>query len=132
MKGLDTNALVRFLVRDDEVQAEAVHRVLRKAEQGREVFFVPLLVVLETCWVLDAVYEIPRDEIIDAFMMLLLMPTLRFEAPSVLQRVMARAKDIPSDLADLLIADSARQSGCESVLSFDKRAAKQGVFEALL
>lgn len=131
MRGLDTNVLVRFLVRDDEVQAKAVHRVLSEAEKRREAFFVPLLVVLETCWVLDAVYEIPREEIIDALGMLLLMPTLRFEAQPVLQRVTARGRDVSSDLADLFIAESARQSGCQSVLSFDQRAVKQGVFEPL-
>ena len=131
MKGLDTNVLVRFLVRDDEVQAKAVRCLLRDAEVRRDAFFVPLLVVLETCWVLDAVYEIPRDEIVDALAMLLLMPTLRFEAQPVLQRVISRARDIPADLTDLLIAESARHANCESLLSFDRRAVKLGLFEAI-
>jgi predicted nucleic-acid-binding protein len=64
MKALDTNVLVRFLVRDDEQQAKAVYRKFKQAEAKKEVFFIPVLVVLETVWVLESVYEITRQEIL--------------------------------------------------------------------
>ena len=48
MKALDTNVLVRFLVRDDEQQAESIYRIFKQAESDKEALFVPLLVVLET------------------------------------------------------------------------------------
>jgi predicted nucleic-acid-binding protein len=131
MRGLDTNVLIRFLVRDDEDQCRRVYRLFKEAESRREAFFVPTLVVLEACWVLDAVYEIPRAEIVDSLATLLLMPTLRFESQPTLQRVIARARETRADLADLLIAESARGRGCEVVLSFDRRAVQQGVFEAV-
>ena len=66
MKALDTNVLVRFLVRDDTRQADIVYRVFKGAEESKGTLFVPLLVVLEVFWVLEPVYEISRIDILDA------------------------------------------------------------------
>ena len=46
MIALDTNVIVRFLVRDDEKQAQVVYARLKQAEQAREILLIPLLVVL--------------------------------------------------------------------------------------
>jgi predicted nucleic-acid-binding protein len=131
MKALDTNVLVRFLVRDDEKQAETVYQMLKRAEALNEPLFVPLLVVLETIWVLASVYEIPRKEIVRSINELVLMPILVFEAQPAIINFISDARVSKVDLADLLIASSARFSGCEKVLSFDKRASEFRFFELL-
>ena len=131
MKALDTNVLVRFLVRDDKKQAEIVYRLFKRAESRNDPFFVPLLVVLETIWVLESVYEIPREEIRASLQKLLLMPILIFEAQSALQRTLSSAQTNKIDLADLLIAHSAKFSNCDGVLTFDKKASKFTLFEQL-
>ena len=131
MKALDTNVIVRFLVRDDKKQAEIVYRLFKRAESTNEPFFVPLLVVLETIWVLESVYEIPREEIRASLQELLLMPILIFEAQSVLQRTLSAAQINKTDLADLLIAHSAKFSNCDGVLTFDKKASNFTLFEQL-
>jgi predicted nucleic-acid-binding protein len=123
--------LVRFLVRDDKKQAEIVYRLFKRAESRNDPFFVPLLVVLETIWVLESVYEISREEIRTSLQKLLLMPILIFEAQSALQRTLSSAQTNKIDLADLLIAHSAKFSNCDGVLTFDKKAAKFTLFEQL-
>jgi len=131
MKALDTNVLVRFLVRDDKLQAETIYRVFKKAESDREVFFVPLLVVLETVWVLESAYKIPRQEILDSVNELILMPILKFETQPAILNFISSARETKMDLSDLLIAHSAKFSGCECVLTFDKRASNFRLFELL-
>ena len=131
MKALDTNVLVRFLVRDDKLQAETIYRVFKKAESDREVFFVPLLVVLEIVWVLESVYKIPRQEILDSVNELILMPILKFETQPAILNFISSARETKMDLSDLLIAHSAKFSGCECVLTFDKRASNFRLFELL-
>ena len=131
MKALDTNVLVRFLVRDDERQAETIYRIFKQAETDKEVFFVPLLVVLETVWVLESVYKIPRQEILDSINELILMPILKFETQPAILNFISSARETKMDLSDLLIAHSAKFSGCECVLTFDKRASNFGLFELL-
>ncbi|MDL1982448.1 MAG: type II toxin-antitoxin system VapC family toxin [Deltaproteobacteria bacterium] len=131
MKALDTNVLVRFLVRDDERQAETIYRIFKQAESVKGVFFVPLLVVLETVWVLESVYKIPRQEILYSINELILMPILEFETQSAILNFVSSARETKMDLSDLLIAHSAKFSGCECVLTFDKRASNFGLFELL-
>ena len=131
MKALDTNVLVRFLVRDDEQQSEAVYRKFKQTEADKEVLFIPALVVLEAVWVLESVYKATRQEILDSIDQLLLMPILEFEVQSAIRSFVSSARENKTDLSDLLIAHSARFAGCECVITFDKRASNLELFELL-
>lgn len=55
---------------------------------------------------------------------------LKFEAQAVLKRFLIESQKSNADLSDVLIACSAKQAGCEAVLSFDKKAIKTGIFES--
>ena len=129
MKGIDTNILVRFLVGDDELQAKKVYAIFKKAEANKYELFVPLLVILELVWVLESVYKIERKEIIDSISDLLLMPILKFEQQSALQQFVYVAPKNSYDLSDLIIAHSAKEQGCETVMTFDRKASKYNLFE---
>ena len=131
MIALDTNIIIRFLVRDDEKQAQLVYRRFKQAERRRELLFVPLLVMLETIWVLESLYHLTRGEIIGSIEDLLLMPIFQFQNYAVLQKFLASARQERTDLSDLLIAHSGRDSGCHHVLTFDKKAARSQLFQFL-
>jgi len=128
---LDTNVLVRFLVRDDEKQAQAVFARFKRAEQTRETLLVPLLVVLETIWVLESAYDKSRREILDALEDLTMLPILEFEKQAVVGRLLEEGRRNPCDLPDLLIALSAQAGGCGSCLTFDRQASKHPFFQLL-
>jgi len=129
MKGIDTNILIRFLIGDDELQAKKVYNMFKKAESEKNELFVPLLIILELIWVLESVYEIHRTEILESISELTLMPILKFEHQSVLQEFTHSAQGTRYDLSDLLIAHSAKTQGCESIITFDKKASKFNLFE---
>ena len=131
MNALDTNILVRFLVRDDQSQAESVYRLFKKAENEKKVFFVSSLVLLELLWVLESVYEISRHEILDALEELLLLPILVFDDQPAVRSFLSIARKNNIDLSDLLISLDTLSSGCDSVLTFDKKAAKSDFFTLL-
>lgn len=96
MKALDTNVLVRFLVNDDEAQARIVYDLFKSAEAGKKAFWVPLLVVLDILWVLESVYEIPRQEVLDSLNELLLMPILKFKTRPPFSGLFFQRKIAPS------------------------------------
>ncbi len=131
MKGIDTNVLVRFLVGDDKSQSKKVYKLFKKTESNNSELFVPLLVVLELIWVLDSAYEISRADIIESISDLLLMPILKFEHQSVLQQFTHFARKNNYDLADLIIAFSAKECGCENVITLDKKASQTNLFELI-
>ncbi len=131
MKAVDTNILVRFLVRDDEGQAAKVLDRLRLAESGGEVLYVPLVVMLETIWVLESVYDIPRDEVVVSIAQLMQIPIFEFDGLSALRGMVHDAGKTSVGLADLLIGHAARSAGCDTVLTLDRRAARTDLFEAI-
>lgn len=131
MKALDTNVIVRFLIQDDEIQAAIIHRSLKEAEQQREAFLVTLLVLMETIWVLESVYQVARNEVLDAIGELLMLPTLEFESQPLVRRFVETARRSNIDLSDALIGHCALELGCDVVMTFDKKAAKSDFFERL-
>ncbi len=58
------------------------------------------------------------------------MPILQFESENVIKNLV-ELKDSKFDLSDLLIAYSAYSFDCQSILTFDKKAAKFKYFELL-
>ena len=131
MIAVDTNVIVRFLTRDDKKQAEAARRRLKLAEKNRERLLIPLLVVLETIWVLESAYDKTRSEILDSFRDMRQMPVFEFEADEVVERLLRDGGKHKADLADILIACSAEAFGCEKGITFDKVAAKLPFFDLL-
>ena len=128
MKALDTNALIRFLVRDDEKQAQAIKKILLDAENKGNALFIPLPVTLETIWVLSAVYDYQKAEIIRALENLLVLSIFQIEEHERVADLCRIAVKQDLDLADLLIGLTSRDKGCETTLTFDKKAAKSDLF----
>ncbi|MEZ5453060.1 MAG: type II toxin-antitoxin system VapC family toxin [Thiothrix sp.] len=131
MKAIDTNVLVRFLVQDDEKQAHISTQLLIDAEAGKQPLFVSNVVVLELMWVLRSVYEVPRDAILDSLNELLSMVALEFQDSLSIRDFVSSAQNNTYDLADLLISQVARGKGCDTTLTFDRKAAKAPNFTQL-
>lgn len=131
MKALDTNILVRFLTNDDEEKAAKVLTLFQKAESRNESFFVPVVVLLELMWVLKAVYNCSKEDIIKSIESLSAMPVLNIENAEAVFNMLRDAKSSAFDLPDLLIAHCAAAYGCDKVLSFDQKAPTHALFESL-
>ena len=101
------------------------------AESRRERLRIPLLVLLETIWVLESAYNRTRSEILDAIESLRQMPVFEFEADRAVEGLLHDGPKYKADLADILIAQAAKVSGCGSGITFDKGAARLPFFELL-
>jgi len=131
MNALDTNLLVRFLVNDDLKQAEKVKELFEEAEHSGEVFMVTSVVVQELIWVLSAVYECARSDVLRALEQLSMLPILHFENLVLIQRLISVGRDTTTDLPDLLIGLVAKSLGCEVTITFDRKAAQSNLFKLL-
>ena len=128
MNALDTNVLVRFLVQDDVQQSEIVNIIFASAETHKQPLFVTSTVVLELMWVLKSAYDIPRAVILDALNELLSLTVLEFQDQLAIRDFVVGAQDNNYDLSDLLIGQIGLFSGCNTTLTFDKKAAKSPQF----
>ena len=131
MKSLDTNVIIRFLVNDDKKQAEIVKALFLQAEKEGSSFHISAPVLLETLSVLDSVYEYKRDEILNAIEFMLNMKIFSFENPNIIQQLAAAGNKSKIELEDLFIGLSAKEYGCETTITFDKKAAKSDLFEMI-
>lgn len=130
MLGVDTNVLVRFLVRDDEAQFEKARKLIkREVATGRRVF-VSQLVLLETEWVLRSRYSLPKSQIIDAISGLLDATDVRFEDEPAIEEALFIWKDNTADFADCLIGAQNRRLGCRATATFDVKASRLPGFVA--
>jgi predicted nucleic-acid-binding protein len=130
MLGIDTNVLVRFLVRDDEAQFEKARKLIkREVAAGRRVF-VNQLVLMETEWVLRSRYDIPKNQITAAISGLLDASDVQFEDEPAIEKALFIWKDSTADFADCLIGAKNRRLGCRATASFNAEASKLPDFMA--
>ncbi len=130
MLGIDTNVLVRFLVRDNETQFEKARKLIkREVSAGRRVF-VNQLVLMETEWVLRSRYAVPKKQIIEAISVLLDATDVEFEDEQSIEEALYLWKDSSADFTDCLIGVKNRRLGCRTTASFDLKAAKLPDFTA--
>jgi predicted nucleic-acid-binding protein len=131
MLGLDTNVLVRYLVRDDQLQFEKARRLIRRESDKGEPVLISLLVLLETEWALRSRYELSKPEILSAFSTLLDVADLAFEDEPSIEHALYSWKDSSADFADCLVEARNRRLGCEATATFDSKALKLAGFVAV-
>ncbi len=131
MLGLDTNVLVRFLVRDDEAQFEKARRLIAREAGASEHVFLSLMVLLETEWVLRSRYAMSKHDIIGVMLALLGTDGVRLEDEHALEEAILLWKDSAANFADCLIGAHNRRSGCRATATFDTKAVKLPGFMVL-
>lgn len=124
MLALDTNVLVRFLVRDDRAQFEQAQKLIKRESRDGDAVLISLLVLLETEWVLRSRYGLPKSDILATFSGLLDSVELHFEDEHAIEEALFTWKDSSADFADCLIGARHRTLGCRATASFDAKALK--------
>lgn len=124
MPALDTNALVRYVVQDDEAQFAAAKRLVRKCVNEGQILFVPVTVTLELEWVLRSTFGQTKDEVMQVLASLFAAAELTFESERALEVALHLYREGSADFADCLHVALAAQAGELPLWTFDKRAAK--------
>jgi predicted nucleic-acid-binding protein len=115
MVAVDTNVLVRLLVRDDPAQTQ------RSEAFVAEGAWISIIVLVETMWVLKAVYELTPETIADAIEMLLAHDRLTVDAPEAVAAAAQVFRQRPSlGFSDCLVLELARRAGHFPLGTFDR------------
>lgn len=112
---IDTNIVVRYLIKDDEIQAKLAIELFKNNH-----CFILKTVILETVWVLSSKqgYALARDVIVNRIQHLLKLPTVIIEE---LNNVILALHwyGLGMDFADALHLAASLQT--EQFVTFDKR-----------
>lgn len=124
MPTLDTNVLVRFLVRDDPKQSSEADQYIAQFADFESLLFVPLTVALETEWVLRSRYGFPKTDVIDVFVSLLETREILFQDEASIERALFLYRENNIDFADCMHLASAYTHNHLPMVSFDKQATR--------
>ncbi len=122
MISLDTNILVRFLIRDDPdlaAQASALISGLTEAEPG----FVCREVLVELVWVLERAYGLARSDIARALDGLLRARELVIETTDRAAVAVDRYRKGGAGFSDQMVALAGQGARCHETATFDRKAA---------
>jgi predicted nucleic-acid-binding protein len=124
MIALDTNAVIRLLVEDDENQASAVRRLLRSTETSGGAILILSEVVLETVWVLESVYRCSRADVVCYLDALLAVSVVRLPDGDSIRSALGHYRK-SGDFADHLIVSQAQKHQASGIFSFDRQLQQQ-------
>ena len=131
MNGLDTNILLRFFLPDDVKQGKAAKEFLTRHCTPQDPGFVNLIVLCELVWTLERAYRLPRSDIAKLISAMLANRALVLEARDQVTAALQRFEASSMDFPDLLIGGINRAQGCETTITFDRKAAKLDGFRLL-
>jgi len=128
--GIDTNVLVRYLVRDDQQQFERVRRLINRELGKGEPVLVSLLVLLETEWVLRSRYSLGKTQMLLTLSALLEASDLVLEDEPAVEHAIYSWKESAANFSDCVINARNRRIGCSATATFDRNALKVDGFMA--
>src|SRR5690349_1053710 len=102
MPALDTNVLVRYVVRDDNAQLSAARRLIEECIADGQMLFVPVTVTLELEWVLRASFGFGKDDVMQVLASLFSAAELSFESERALEVALQLYREGSADFADCL------------------------------
>lgn len=131
MIGVDTNVVVRYLVRDDLAQAARARKFFDQCRERDESCFVGVIVLCELAWVLASCYDRSRDEVAEAVQLILSASLFEVERKDLVRRALEDFTELGGDFADHVIGAVSRHEGCSTTVTFDRGLKQVQAFSPL-
>jgi predicted nucleic-acid-binding protein len=114
--GLDTNVLLRYLVRDEPTQAARATRELERDDR----FLVGSIVLCEMVWVLETGYRFQRRDIVMTLEKILATAQFEIEGKDLALAALDDFRRSTADFSDCLLGRRNRGAGAVETVTFDR------------
>jgi predicted nucleic-acid-binding protein len=118
---LDTNVILRFLLRDDDTLFQKASVLFEKAERGELTLYLHPLVLAELVWTLESFYDIPKADIADILTHFMDADGISTPDKEVARDALQTYKDKNVDYIDAYLARYALQKGPGTVYTMDRK-----------
>lgn len=126
MRAVDTNVVVRLIARDDPKQTQGAEEFIAEGA------WVSNVVLAESVWVLESVYELTRTQVRTAISMLLEHQQLVLQEADTVRGALADfSAKRGVGFTDCLVVAIARKNGHVPIGTFDKKLSKLSDAQAL-
>lgn len=132
MIGVDTNVLVRFIVNDDETQAQKAKDLIMTCSGKRHSLFVNTVTLCELIWVLKRGYGYTKNDLLATLHRLVAIEEFCFEDSKTMTNAIALYENGKADFSDYVSFSINKKSGCLKTYSFDKQPIQESLFEAVV
>ena len=120
MIGLDTNVLLRFLLKDDQRQWEVAQQAILEIKAQGQTCYINQIVLCELTWVLKQSYKASREQITAVLEDLLKSDTFVVENSNVVRVAIQQFAQSKADFADCLIGKT-NQRHVTKTITFDRK-----------
>lgn len=124
MPAIDANVLVRYLVRDDELQHQQAVAYIHEAVTAGEVIHITRTVTLELEWVLRSRYRFDKPTILQTLRALLESGDILLEAEGAIEHACYLYEHSNADFADSLHLACCANENALPFLTFDAKASR--------
>lgn len=122
---IDTSAILRMLVQDDELKAKAVENLIRSAsEKGLTLHVIPIT-ILEIVWVLEKVYKYPKIAVRELAEAIINTPQLKVELAGVFLNALKVYEEKNVKFADAVMAYWGIDRGITTTYTYDEKDFKR-------
>lgn len=121
LTGIDTNVLLRYLLKDHPAQYAAAEQLLQSLTR-ESPGLITQVTLAETYWVLSRVKRLSRDTCLAVVRGLVETEALEFDDGEGVVRALTLAEE-GADFADALIAGTMELFGADEIVTFDRHAA---------
>lgn len=123
---IDTNIILRFLLKDNKIQYPQARKIFEKTERGKINIWTTDVVILELIWTLKSLYGYDRFTIKEKVEGMFALPNFDILNKKLILQALQDFANKNLDFADAYNYQLAKKEG-KKILSFDKDFKKLGV-----
>lgn len=122
---VDTNVLIRLIVKDDDLKRKACERLLEKAKHKEVLLYVLSVAVLEIVWVLEKYYKLDRKTIREFMEAVLNTPELKCEMENTFRNALRLYEEKNIKFADAVMGWWGLEREIVTVYTYDEKDFKR-------
>src|SRR3989344_798866 len=120
---IDTNAILRFLLKDIPAQHKMVEEKVKKASLGKLMIIIPEVIIFEAFFTLSTYYEYKKEKLIEILESLISASYFEVESRSDLVEALKIYKMVSMSLVDSFLIAKSRNLNV-GLFSFDRKLLK--------
>jgi predicted nucleic-acid-binding protein len=122
---IDTNILVRLIVKDDDVKRKACEKLLEKAKRKEVVLYILPIAILEVVWVLEKYYKLDKKIIKELVEAILNTGEFRCEMEGIFKMAIKSYEEKNIKFADAVMGYWGLERGFSIVYTYDEKDFKR-------
>jgi len=122
---LDTNIILRLLIKDDEVKIKSCLELIKNANERESSLHLLPVTILEIVWVLEKVYKYPRQNTVELVGAILNTPGIKTENEEVFRKALSAYETKNIKFADAVMGYWGLERGFTTVYTYDEKDFKK-------